>query len=517
MKYKAVLFIFLGILFLIGSVYALEYDVSVSITPKVKTLAPSEHFVFDVKVMNSGENEDTFSLEVTGLPEGWYTLSEDSVTLDVGEESLIWLFVTPYWEDELGSFEVTVSTKGQSEDTDTFTLEVTADRMIEVTIPEEITTCLQEETDVVVAVKNTGEHTEDIKLTVSGDASDFVELDVSSFTLEAGKEKDVTLTVKPADIEVGDYSLELKAESETSYAFSTASSTIKIIECYEVGVTYTEELMVCKGVSEDFTITIKNIGLKKDSYELSIEELKYTESVDLEAEESESFKISFLEDEIGSYEVDFVVESEFTKEEGTIKFEVVKCYGIDLIISDEEFEIEMGKGKLIKIEVKNTGTKADVFDITSDIDWVSIKPSTLELTPDESKFVYVYYSPKFGLKGTFNTTLTSKSDSSQDTEKLVIKVVEEAAETIQTTIEETTVEETVETTVEEEETTIEETTIEEEETTVETTEPEIPEIPTGEVVDVMGTIWSNRLLRSLLIAIIVVLIILIVIYLVVMR
>jgi len=324
------------------------------------------------------------------------------------------------------------------------------------------------------------------------------------------------LSVKPEGVEVGNYSLEVEAKSTNSYAAATASSVINIIECYEVGVSYFEEVTVCKDVSELFTITIKNIGMKKDSYELKIEAMNYTATVDLEAEESESFEIPFVKEEVGTYDVGFVVESEFTKEEGTIKFIVVRCYGVDLSVEETEFEIQMGRGKLIKARATNTGTKADSFDIVSDIGWVSVKPSSVELTPNESKFVYVYYSPEFGLKGSFNTTLTAKSKNSQDTEKLVIDVVEEMIPvTVPETVEETTIEETIETTVEEE-TTIEETTIEEE--TVETTVPlEIPEIPTAEVVGIMERIWENKLLRSLLIAIIVVLIILIAIYLVVMR
>ena len=509
MRLKIVFFIFLGILFLISPILAKEYEVSVSVSPKEMSLVPCKAGVFDINIKNTGELEDTFSITVTGLPEGWYSLSEDSVTLKSGASEIVYIFITPYCYGEFGVFEGTVTVSDDSEDTDTFSLEVIADRMIEITLPEEITTCLGEETDVIATVKNTGKESEDITLTVSGEASDFVDLEESSFNLEPGKKKDVTLTVKPEGIEVDDYSLELKATTE-SYATDTASTVIKIIECYEVEVSYPEEVTVCKGVSELFTITIKNVGMKKDSYELMIEALNYTASVDLEAEESESFEIPFIEEEVGYYDVDFAVESDFTKEEGTIKFNVVRCYGVDLSVEETEFEIQMGRGKLIKARVTNTGTKADTFEIVSDVDWVSIKPSTVKLTPNESKFVYVYYSPEFGLKGSFNTTLIAKSESSQETEKLVIDVVEEIMPvTVPETVEETTtIEEIIETTVEEI------TTIEE---MVNTTTIGVPEIPTAEAVGIIETIWENKLLRSLLIAIIVVLIILIAVYLVVMR
>jgi len=210
------------------------------------------------------------------------------------------------------------------------------------------------------------------------------------------------------------------------------------------------------------------------------------------------------------------------KKEGKINFVVTKCYGVDLTVDENEFQIESGKGKLVKGKVTNIGLFADTFKIISDVIWSSIRPEQVNLNSNESKDVYAYYSPEYGAQGTYEVNLTAKSDNSQATQQLNIEVLGKGEAT--TTIEETTtVEETIptnETTIIEnltttvEETTQEVTTIAE--TTLETNQTTTPavEIPTGEVIT---GFWENKVMRSLLISIIIVIIILIIIYLVVMR
>lgn len=528
MKFRIFLFVILGMLFVLSPVFAVDYNVSISITPKEIEVKPCGIATYDVDVKNLGELEDTYSIVLEGIPEGWATLTEDSITLEPGKTEKIYLFITPYcYAEEYGLFEGTISAIGQAEDSDSFVLNVVPDHVIEITMPEELRVCLGEEDEIVATVKNTGEHDEEVVLTASGDASDFVEITEESFTLGVGEEKNITIMVKPVEIELGSYALEIKAESTTSYARSSASTLIEVTECYKVVVTYPEEVSACAGITTSFEIMIENVGVKNDSYELRVEQLDFLETVDLAPGEAKTFEIDFLEEEEGTYNISFVVESEFTREEGVIKFIVSRCYAVDLTVEKNYVQIESGKGKLIKGNVKNIGTMADTFKIISDVIWSAIRPEEVTLSPDESEDVYAYYSPEFGAKGTYPVKLTARSDKSEDTEDIEIEVLpKEVAVVIETT---TTIPETT-TTVEEVTTIPEETTttveiLEETTTTlpeiniteieiVEETTTTMPLIPTGEVV---AGFWESRVLRSLLIAIIVVIIILIVIYLVVMR
>jgi hypothetical protein len=333
-------------------------------------------------------------------------------------------------------------------------------------------------------------------------------------------------------VEFGEYILEVQAQSITSYARDSALSVIEVTKCYDVEVTFPEEVKACAGKVKKFELTVKNIGLKNDTYELSIPGLNYSITVFLQPEEFRTLELEFIEDEEGIYEVGFIIESEFVKKEGTIKFVVELCYGVDLTIEEKEIEIESGRGRLVRGIIKNIGTMTDTFNIISDVIWSSIRPEKVTLESNETENVYAYYSPEFGAMGNYTVKLIAQSVNSQDTEEILIKVlpkeeVPETTTTTTTTVENITVEnitttteaeivpeENITTTTEETTTTQETTTQPEvvEETTT-TITPSI-EIPTGEIV---RGILENRAIRSLLIAIIIVLIILIIIYLVVMR
>ena len=493
MKFKILSFVFLGLLFVLSSCYAKDYDVSVSVTPESATVNPCGIASFDIDIKNIGEMEDTYSIAITGLPEGWYSLSEDSIDLEPDESGRVYLFITPYCYGETGEFKVFVTVSDGVSASDTFTLNVVADHKIEASIPEEIKTCLEETSDVVVTIENEGDFTEEVEIKLSGDASDFVDLTESEITLEPFEEKTVELNIKPdPSIEIGDYELELDAKSTSSYASSKTMSLVKVLECYKVVVSYEEEVDTCVNEEIMIELDITNIGMKKDSYLVEIEDMNYTESVELGPEDSSTLMIPFVKDEEGTYDLTFTVESDYVSEEGSIEINVLKCYDVELIVEETSLTVDVGKGKMIKAQINNLGTKEDTFDITSDVDWVIVKPKTITLAAEEKQDIYVYYSPRFGMSGSHETSLTAKSDHSEHTVDVEI-IVSGVVTTIETTIE------------------------------IPTEEPsgfpsiEIPSIPTGEFLTPVQDALENKAIRSMLIAVIIVLIILIIVYLVIMR
>jgi len=533
MNLKFLSFVFFAILLLIPASLAVDYEVSVDITPKAIDAKPCGIAAYDILVKNTGELEDTYFFDVEGVPEGWFTLSHDTIMLEAEESQKVYLFITPdCYEEKYGLFEGTFIVTDGSGTSVNFSLNVIPDHILELEMPEYLKVCLGEDTEMTVVVKNMGDYIEEVYLTASGDAGNFVSFSEVIVYLDPFEEKEVTVTVSPADIEYGDYSLMVEAKSTTSYARSSASSVIEVTKCYDVEVTYPEEVKACGGEAKSFEIMIKNIGLKDDSYALTIEDLDYAVTVPLATEEFRTIELEFFKEEEGTYETPFTVESDFISKDEMITFIVEKCYGVDLTLEETEIEIESGSGSLVKGTVKNTGTLTDTFNIISDVIWSVVKPDKVTLVSEQEGDVYAYYSPEYGVIGTQTVKLTAKSVKSEDTEELMIEILTKeevpvVVEETPTVVEEetTTMEETT-TTPEEETTTVEEiveetTTMIEETTTVEegveeetTTEPLIPSIPTGRIIDI---IYENRAIRSLLIAIIVVIIILIIIYLIVMR
>jgi len=488
MRFKIIPLVLLCLLFVVSTCFAKDYDVSVAVNPKSATVNPCGIANFDIDIKNLGEIEDTYSISITGLPDDWYSLSEDSIDLKSGESGKVYLFVTPYCYGETGTFKVFVTVSDGVSASDTFTLEVIPDHKIEVSMPEEIKTCLGETSSVNVTIKNEGDFTEDVELTLSGTASDFAELSENKITLEPFEEKIIELNLKPAsDTEIGDYQLGLDAKSTSSYANSKSISLVKVLECYKVEVSYLKKIETCLKEETIFELTITNAGLKRDSYTVEIEDMNYTKVVELEPEDSTTLEIPFVKDEEGTYDVPFKVTSDYVSKEESVEFDVLKCYGVELSVEETSLNIDIGRGKLTKVQVTNLGTKDDTFDLMTDVDWASVKPEDITLASGEKQDVYVYYSPNFGMSGTYDTTLTAKSEHSQADANIEI-IVSGVATTIETT-----------------------TWLPGGETTT------VPIIPTGGFLESIQNMLENKIIRALLIAVIVVIIILIIVYLVIMR
>ena len=499
MKTKIFPSLLLAFVLIFSIAFAQDYSVSVAVSPKNLTVAPCKGVSFDITVSNTGNNEDTYAIMLDGINSDWYSLSQDSITLGVGQSDKVYLFVTPDCLAKAGTYKVNLTASGQSTDTDIFTMEIIPDHVINLIVPNETTTCLREENTFSIEINNAGKFSEDVELSVSGDASDIVTLNEETFTIGKGEIQNVTVTVNPTDIDEGGYDLEITAKSTTSYAGATEFTLVNIVDCYKVDVTVPDQLEACVNVPTTFNITVENVGLKDDVYNISISDMNYQKTAELIPQESKTFEVEYSNDAEGTYELAYTVSSIYTSQEGTINVTVLKCYAVSMSVEETSLNIDVGKGKLIKATVTNDGTKTDTFEITSDVDWVSIKPTSVTLDSGESKDVYIYYSPEFGTTGTYETTLTVKSDNSETSQQITVTIGEAGVTTAETTIPEGN------------------------ETTAETTQPEgnatstTPQIPTGEFLKQLEDLFANKLVRSVLIAIVVVAIILIVIYLVVMR
>jgi len=75
----------------------------------------------------------------------------------------------------------------------------------------------------------------------------------------------------------------------------------------------------------------------------------------------------------------------------------------------EELDLEVGEGKLVKIELKNLGFE-DEFKIKVDSpDWVVARPTKLRLKTGEAGDVFVYISPEFGAEGNYLVKISANS------------------------------------------------------------------------------------------------------------
>ncbi len=494
--------------FLINGVFAQNLDVSVTISPKELLVNPYEIAVYDILIKNTGPVNDTYTLSVEGISQGWYSLSHDSVTVPASESKTVYLFITPQ-PTEKDVYVGTVSVSDLENVSDTFKLNIIKDHKIQVSIPEQLKSCLCEEDQTMIVVENTGKYSENLELVLSGDALDIINVEVKSFTLEPNETNQIPVKILSAcDTQEKVYSLEVKVKSTNSYASASTSSKIEKKQCFNFEIDYPEEVRTCANVEKIFQITVTNTGIKKDSYEINIEELGFSDVIELEPNQTQTFEVTFAKEEEGVYRIPFNVSSDTLKKEGLIKFIVEKCFGVDLELDVDELTIQAGTGKLTRPSVKNIGTRPNTFDIEASANWVAIRPKQLTLSPNETQNVYVYYSPEYGSSGEFDVELSAEGENAIDKETVKVNVEGEVIITPTTTVEENI-------------------------TT--TTFPELPQInitkPTGmfgkvwekietlseDVSERVGGIGINKMVLSLIVGFMIALVILIIVYVIVMR
>jgi hypothetical protein len=494
--------------------------------------------VYDILLENNADAEKTFVISVEDIPEDWYSLSHESIDVAAGESEFVYLFITP--QPSLKT-EYTGSVIVNGIETE-FQLKLIKEHDIQVSMPSQTVSCVCEEDQTFIRVENLGKFSEEIELTFSGEALEIIDVEVESFTLEPNETREIQVFIEDVcDADERNYNLEVMANSRNSYASSTTSATIRKIECFDFELDYPEEVRACEGVEEVFIISVTNVGIRQDSYEVNIEALGYSDLIELEPGQVQNFEVTFIQEEEGVYEIPFVVSSDIKEERGVVSFIVERCFGVDLELDVDEITIQAGTGELTKPSVKNVGTKPDTYKIESSATWVAVRPEEVTLSPNETHDVYVYYSPEYGAVGEFDVELSAESETSIDRETVRVNVEGEPIETTTTTLgttsttlnETSTTLETPTTTLNETTTTLETpTTITVQESTTTTLIIEPPEI---NITQPVSRVWEwlvnvsenlneqledlgiNKMVLSLIIGFVVALIILGIIYFIVMR
>ncbi|MFH8080806.1 MAG: hypothetical protein QXO84_02920 [Candidatus Aenigmatarchaeota archaeon] len=398
---------------------AKDYDSIVEIATKEVTVKQCGIATFDLKIKNTGEKEDTFYVVVEGLPEGTYATSHETINLKPNESRNIYLFVTASClepKNHTGK----ISFLGNSKSEVDFKMNTIVEHGIDILLPKNVTICICEEKNITILIKNTGLYDEDVKLIAVGG-----KLKNERVKLEPGETKEIeVLLEKSCNISPEKYNLEIIGESLSSYAKVRKVFVIGRENCYDFQISYPKEVRTCVNEETKFNISVSNVGSMDDEYELRIDALNVFQTMKVKRGETKFYIINFTSFDAGIMDVSFSIKGMAETEKGNIRFLIDRCYGVDLQLEVNRADIELGSGKMIKGKIINTGSRDDRYDISSDVEWVSIKPSNVSLKSLESEDVFIYYSPIYGMKGTFQTQIKAQSLKAVDVENVTINVYE---------------------------------------------------------------------------------------------
>ncbi|MCX8179136.1 MAG: hypothetical protein N3E38_00120 [Candidatus Aenigmarchaeota archaeon] len=418
MKFKFLIYIVLT--FFLTLVSAKEYDSILEIKQPEINVPQCGIATFDFKLTNTGEKEDTFYIVVEGIPEGWYSVSHESIVLKPKESKNVYLFITANCFEEPKNYTGIISFLGNSKTRKEFKMNVIAEHSLVLLLPKNVSACLCEESSFAITLKNNGRYEEDVKLSIVGG-----NIKEDRVKLKPSESKEIIVYLdKACEASEGKYNLEIIAQSLNSYAKVRKIFTIYRENCYNFKTSYPKEVRACIGEDVKFNIAVNNIGSRDDEYELLIDALNISQRMSIKKDETKIFGLNFSSNEAGIIDLSFSVKGKTKTESGVLRFFVDKCYGVDLQLETNKIDIEIGTGKMIKAKLLNTGSKDDVYKISSDIEWVSIRPQNVSLKSLQSEDVFIYYSPLYGMKGRFDTQIKTESAKAIDIENVTINVYE---------------------------------------------------------------------------------------------
>ena len=84
-------------------------------------------------------------------------------------------------------------------------------------------------------------------------------------------------------------------------------------------------------------------------------------------------------------------------------------FSVELEPEVDEVRLEVGKGKLVKVNITNMGFEDEFKIRVKGPEWVVVKPEKIRLESGESDDIFVYLSPSLGVEGKYDVVISANS------------------------------------------------------------------------------------------------------------
>jgi len=236
------------------------YNSQISVNPESAEVAAFTPAEFDVTVQNMGTREDSFTLSSDRGE-----LSTTSLDISPGTTSTATVTYTP---DTIGEQELTINAEGNSQASQTVSLNSYNGMSSNVEFDRQRTVCRDESATYTVTVENDGEAEETYSL--SSNIGTVLEDEV---TLESGESIETGLEVNASDKEDGEHEVVFESESTTfGEPVNTDSTTFTVENCWDVELNIVPEIASAgENMSTIYEISVRNPGTQENTYRMTHE------------------------------------------------------------------------------------------------------------------------------------------------------------------------------------------------------------------------------------------------------
>ena len=408
--------ILLAILFLLVLSTMALADITIAEQPS-EPVCQCDSTVYKMILKNDGEETGTFGLSVVGENGAWVSLAPASIELDAGKSAKFYAFITPKCYVSPGNYSFTIkAAAGSTIYTKKIILIVKNCHTFELTAPDAVSVCVNEDVKLVAEIKNTGKFNDIFDITLTGATAD-----TDSLMLEPGQKHDINLDFA-GRATPGTYEVKLTAKNRKVTDVKKDLVVSVVVEpCADFEYGFTAPEKVCLGDEMSFEINVKNIGDSADSYivsgpaDVSLE----NDSFSLAANETMIVKASY-KPELNETKIKLNIKTgSGLEKEFNVPMKVEQCASFMIITAKNE-TFCVGDTIKYSVSVKNTGPIEDGYNLSVNIG--NLTDTRLTAEPDEMNSTTLVLA---GLKeGTHDVNITVRTDSGLErtqTNKLVVE------------------------------------------------------------------------------------------------
>ncbi len=385
---------------------------------------------FMLTLNNDGRWTETYDLVLSGEAAHWGSIGETSMTLTSGDSGAFNVYVTPE-NGKYGDYSVTVTAKSRTTDAvvskeltliseDCYNFDLSASENF-------ASFCDNSEVKIPLTVENFGVEQNNFELDLVGNS--WSALSTDQFTIPSRSSKTFDLILSPETGDLGNHQFEIIAKSTNNNKQDSTKITTNVLSCRKSTMTVSSDSVeLCPGDTETAEVLLLNSGRFQETYALSMTGVawaKLDESlVSLDSEESETIQLTLTTDyatKPGNYRASIManvqsIDGDELKSNLELNVRNPKsCYSVSAD-TDSSIDVGIGTGTLVPVTLKNTGTRADTYQLTLTGDatqYAQVNPGAISISGNSAETVYLFVSlPRDAELGLYGLSLVAESDRS---------------------------------------------------------------------------------------------------------
>jgi len=369
-------------------------------------------------LLNAGNYQETYNLNVQGAAEDWITLSQDSITLAPNEQKIIYAYANIPCNTNPNNYGFTLTATNTYSTTNIdsniqvnncFNFDLTTNK-------DYISMCDHSIETILLTINNQGSNTNKFNLNLEGPL--FANLENNELLINGLQEQTTSLIFSPDYNVEGNYKTILKVTSDYGEIQKQKEITVDVRKCNSVLLDLVKNTdSICNSLSNTYQGKIKNIGEVIKEFKLESSEpwaLLDTTLVNLQPSEEKIFNIEVTPTTPGTNKVYVkasALDSDLITSEDYITIDVISsenCY--KPYIQADNIELTQDGSATLPITIQNKGTQPATYILAisgTATSFIQLNPGVLNLEPGESEIAYLYIAPSNQIEeGNYKATIS---------------------------------------------------------------------------------------------------------------